>query len=301
MKAPFVLTFVVFASAGVQPLPAQFSPAFLQNDSYWGDGKAEVDFYDAQVMRDGQLRHGEMQMILAKTISSLPREPLDPSAAPLAAVPVVRLSQSLIIPRGIVNEQRASVLFFLLQGALLEADDVTTRADAIISSHVFLPPGAKELTIERSSPRGKVVFPLADQRPAIMPNELYPLPDQPPTMLRNELPLRVRMLDISKGSGEFQCRLIDPEPPGDTPMTGASSCKLTFKVQKQTVEVELPEEKGTNKFTVDRDFPFLLREWKTADGSNYHLKNSLKADYRKYLKEGDREKALKDPMLRHPD
>jgi hypothetical protein len=286
MKAPFALTLGLLASAALQSLHAQFSPAFLQNGSYWDDGKAEVDFYDAQVMRDGQLRHCEMQMILTKITASMPKDPQDPSAAPPPTVPVIRTSQSLTIPRGMVNEQRASALSFLLRGPLLTAEDVTARTGEIMSSYMFLLPGAKEITIERTSPRGKISFPLADQ---------------PPTMLRNELPLRVRMLDLSKESGEFEIRLIDPEPLWDTPMTGASSGKLSFKVQKRTIEIELREEKGTNKFTVDRDFPFLLREWRTADGSSYRLKNSLKADYQKYLKEGDREKALKDPMLRHPD
>ena len=51
-------------------------------------------------------------------------------------------------------------------------------------------------------------------------------------------------------------------------MTGASSCKLLFKVQARTIEVEVREGKETNKFIVDRDFPFLLREWKAADGTN---------------------------------
>jgi hypothetical protein len=286
MKAPIAVCFALLTSVAVPSGRAQFSPAFLQNDSYWGDGKAEVDFYDAQVMRDGQLRHCELQIILAKTTASMPREAQDPSAAPPQTVPVVRMFQSLTIPRGLVSEQRASVLLFLLPGPLLAADDVTTRADEIISSHVFLQPGAKEITIERSSPRGKISFPFAEQAT---------------TILRNELPLRVRMLDLSKESGEFECRLIDPEPPWDTPMTGASSCKVSFKAQTRTIEIELREEKATNKFTVDRDFPFLLREWKTADGSSYRLKKSLKADYQNYLKEGDREKALKDPLLGHPD
>ena len=35
-------------------LSAQFAPAFLQNESYWGDGKAEFNFYDAQIVREGQ-------------------------------------------------------------------------------------------------------------------------------------------------------------------------------------------------------------------------------------------------------
>jgi hypothetical protein len=44
-----------------------------------------------------------------------------------------------------------------------------------------------------------------------------------------------------------------------------------------------------------------LREWKGADGSSWKMKNSLRVDHSKYNKPGDRERALKDPMLRHPD
>ena len=32
---------------------AQFTPALLQNNSYWGDGKAEFNIYDAQIVRYG--------------------------------------------------------------------------------------------------------------------------------------------------------------------------------------------------------------------------------------------------------
>src|SRR4051812_29305376 len=50
---------------------AQFSPMLLQNDSYWGDGKAEFNLYDAQIMRDGAARPGEVLHVLV-------REPTDP-------------------------------------------------------------------------------------------------------------------------------------------------------------------------------------------------------------------------------
>ncbi len=281
-----LLRWPVFFLASLSPLQAQFAPAFLQNDSYWGDGKAEVDFYDAQVMRDGQPRHCELQIILAKGTLSIPKDPPDPSQKPPPIVPVIRMSQSMTIPRGLVNEQRASVLCFVLEGRLLAADSTITQPGDILWSHVFLRPDAKEITVETTSPREAMTFPLEEQTP---------------TILRNELPLRVRMLDLSKQSGEFECRLIDAEPPGETRIIGRSTCKVSFKTQPRTIEVELREEKVTNKFSVDRDFPFLLREWKAGDGSTYKLKNSLRADYQKYLKEGDREKALKDPMLRHPD
>jgi hypothetical protein len=58
---------------------------------------------------------------------------------------------------------------------------------------------------------------------------------------------------------------------------------------------------GTDRFLLDSDFPFLLREWNLADGSRLKMKYGLKADYWNYNKNGDRERALKNPMLRHPD
>ncbi len=50
---------------------AQFTPAFLQNNSYWGDGKAEFNIYDAQIARYGIPRPTEVLHILV-------REPFDP-------------------------------------------------------------------------------------------------------------------------------------------------------------------------------------------------------------------------------
>ncbi|HAF15667.1 MAG TPA: hypothetical protein DCK99_18620, partial [Blastocatellia bacterium] len=50
---------------------AQFTPIFLQNDSYWANGKAEFDIYDAQIVREGQPRPCEVLHILV-------REPFDP-------------------------------------------------------------------------------------------------------------------------------------------------------------------------------------------------------------------------------
>src|SRR6266404_674185 len=54
----------------VTNLSAQFTPAFLQNDSYWGDGKAEFNFYDAEIVREAQPRPCEVLHILV-------REPFD--------------------------------------------------------------------------------------------------------------------------------------------------------------------------------------------------------------------------------
>src|SRR5574337_868518 len=61
-------------AGGVTAAPfawAQFSPALFQNDSYWGDGKAEFDLFDARIVREGIARPCEVLHILV-------REPFDP-------------------------------------------------------------------------------------------------------------------------------------------------------------------------------------------------------------------------------
>ncbi|MEY2577091.1 MAG: hypothetical protein QOF80_2578, partial [Verrucomicrobiota bacterium] len=77
--------------------------------------------------------------------------------------------------------------------------------------------------------------------------------------------------------------------------------KISFKSTEREIDVAVEHAGGTDHFILDRDFPNLLREWKAADGSHLKMKRSLKVAYWNYNKPGDRERALADPMLRHPD
>jgi len=61
-----VIALAVILFGSVTKLSAQFTPAFLQNDSYWGDGKAEFNLYDAQIVREGQPRPCEVLHILVR-------------------------------------------------------------------------------------------------------------------------------------------------------------------------------------------------------------------------------------------
>ena len=77
--------------------------------------------------------------------------------------------------------------------------------------------------------------------------------------------------------------------------------RVNFKTSDRSIDVDVRHDAGTDRFVLDRDFPFLLRQWNAADGSRLKMKRSLKVAYWNYNKTGDREKALADPMLRHPD
>lgn len=117
----------------------------------------------------------------------------------------------------------------------------------------------------------------------------------------DELPLRVRTLDFTHAAGERELRLLTSVAHPERGPSEFKPAKISWKAGDRTTEVDLTHEGGRDHFTLDADFPFLLRRWDMADGTRLTMKNSLRINYADYLKEGDRERALKDPMLRHPD
>ncbi len=59
-KLSFCLFLAIFCLTNLASRSqAQFTSDFLQNGSYWNDGKAEFDLYDAQIVRYGQPRPTE--------------------------------------------------------------------------------------------------------------------------------------------------------------------------------------------------------------------------------------------------
>ncbi len=271
--------------------PAQFTPALLQNTSYWGDGRAEADFYNAEFVRDGQPRPCEVLIIftpgLVDPISLTPQ--LDPKQA--GALPVLRMNEVATVPRGLFNEQRSSnALWRLDYASLAQLSFVGNEGMGNVSKNVCENRGTDKTTWnyscdtqrgrvngqEISSPGGSLVF-------------------------YDELPLRVRMLDFSKPAGELEVPFVPTLAAPQKELGEIKPAKFSWKIGERSIEVNVRHAAGTDRFVLDRDFPFLLREWTAFDGSHLKLKNSLKVDYWNYGKNGDRERALKDPMLRHPD
>src|SRR6202035_2611570 len=97
---------------------AQFTPAFLQNNSYWNDGKAEFNIYDAQIARYGIPRPTEVLHILV-------REPVDPNAA--GAVAVLKLNQILHVPTGLYVYQQMHSNFWRVDNAQLLKFSLTSN------------------------------------------------------------------------------------------------------------------------------------------------------------------------------
>src|SRR3981081_856378 len=112
---------------GVSHALAQFSPALRQNNSDWGDGKAEFNIYDAQIARYGIPRACEVLHILV-------REPFDPKQLVKPdnpnqpdAIQVLKLNQILHVPTGLYVYQQMHSNFWRVDNSQLLKFSLTSN------------------------------------------------------------------------------------------------------------------------------------------------------------------------------
>lgn len=284
------ITFVIALALLAAKASGQFAPALLQNASYWQDGKSEIDFYNADFIRDGQHYQTELLLILTPDMvdPNLLTRVSDPKQP--GALPVIRMHQIVTIPRGLLIEQRSL-------GAIWRMDFMSLARLSLAGSDGN---GSVARSLTENRENNKVAWKYLGDSDQSKVNMTVPSPNGIAAFY-DELPLRVRTIDFSKSSGSFEIQLARSIANPKEEEIGFKPATVSYKVSERAINVEVKQEAAADQFVVDRDFPFLLREWKTSDGSQIKLKNSIKADPARYTKPGDRERALKDPMLRHPD
>ncbi|HEX8078274.1 MAG TPA: hypothetical protein VF511_10710 [Chthoniobacterales bacterium] len=280
--------FLVAVSTFATSAFAQFTPMLLQNDSYWGDGKAEFNIYDAQVARYGVPRPTEVLHILV-------REPMDPKQFVKSdnpnqpgAVPVLKLNQILHVPTGLYLYQQMHSNFWRVDNAQLQKFSLTSNDSCGNTFKEARREGDKFAYEFRTYWDGMA----GGKENVALPANGY---------FYDELPWLVRMLDFQKPSTPFEVQLAGSAINSKKDDFVFKPAKLSFKSTEREIDVAVEHAGGTDHFILDRNFPHLLRQWNAADGSRLKMKRSLKVAYWNYNKPGDREKALADPMLRHPD
>jgi hypothetical protein len=282
-RPPLLALFFLASSAF-----AQFTPALIQNNSYWGDGKAEFNIYDAQLVREGAPRPCEVLHILV-------REPFDPKQFVKSdkpnqpdAIAVLKLNQILHVPIGLfVSEQMHSNFWRVDNLQLLKFS--LTGDDSVGNTYKE---GRRENAGFSYEYRTYWDGMAGGKENVTLPANGY---------FYDELPWLVRTIDFQKPSTPFEVQLAGSVINSKKDSFAFKPAKISFKSTEREIDVAVDHTGGTDHFILDRDFPNLLRQWNAADGSRLKMKRSLKVAYWNYNKPGDREKALADPMLRHPD
>lgn len=269
------------------PAFAQFSPALLQNESYWADGKAEFNIYDAQIARYGVPRPCEVLHILVREPMDLKQfvKPENPNAD---AVQVLKLNQILHVPTGLYVYQQMHSNFWRVDNSLLLKFSLTSN-DSCGNTYKEARRGADAFAYEYHTYWDGMA---GGKENVVMPANGY---------FYDELPWLVRTIDFEKASAPFEVQLAGTIINSKKDSLVFKAAKISFKSTEREIDVAVEHAAGTDHFILDRDFPNLLRQWNAADGSRLKMKRSLKVAYWNYNKPGDREKALADPMLRHPD
>jgi hypothetical protein len=267
---------------------AQFTNALPQNNSYWGDGKAEFNIYDAQIIREGQPRACEAIHILV-------REPFDSKqfvkteGPPRAdTIAVLKLNQILHVPTGLYVWQQMHSNFWRVDNGQLFKFSLTSN-DSCGNTYKEARRTADALSYEYRTYWDT----MADGK------ENVTVPEN--GVFYDELPWRIRTLDFSKTTGELQIQLAPSAINSKKDSFLFKPAKISFTSKERTIELAVQHAGGADRFVLDRDGPHLLREWTAADGTHLKMKRNLKVDYWNYSKNGDRERALANPMLRQPD
>jgi hypothetical protein len=267
---------------------AQFSPALLQNNNYWGDGKAEFNIYAAEIVRYGTPRPCEVLHILV-------REPFDPKQLVKpddwkrpGIIPVLKLNQILHVPTGLYVYQQMHSSFWQVDNAQLLKFSLTSN-DSCGNTYKEARRAGDKFTYEYRTYWDGMA---AGSEEVAPPANGY---------FYDELPWLVRTIDFGKPSVPFEIQLAGSVINSKKDVFNFQPAKVSFTATERALDVAVEHAAGTDHFTLDRDPPHLLREWKAADGSHLKMKRNLKVDYWNYNKPGDRERALNDPMLRLPD
>ena len=266
---------------------AQFSPALLQNEHYWNDGKAEFSIYAAEIVRYGVPRPTEVLHILV-------REPFDPKQLVKPddwqrpdVVFVLKMNQILHVPTGLYVYQQMHSNFWRVDNGQLAKFSLTSN-DSCGNTYKEARRNGDHFTYEYRTYWDGMASGSEDVTP---PANGY---------FYDELPWLVRTIDFAK-TEPFEIQLAGTTIKPKKDSFKFEPAKVSFAAGQRAIEVTVEHAGGHDLFTLDRDPPHLLREWKAADGSHLKMKRNLKVDYWNYNKPGDRERALANPMLRLPD
>ncbi len=274
-------------SLGTSAALAQFNSAFIENGSYWNDGKSEFNIYDSQIVRYGQPRQTEILHILVREPFDLKQGVKPDDWQRPGTIPVLKMNQVLQIPTGLYVYGQMHSNFWRADNGRLAKFSLTSN-DSCGNTYKEARRSAEIFRYEwRTYWDGMAA---GSEKATLPPNGFF----------YDELPLRVRTIDFSKPEGDFEIQLAPTIIDSKIDKLAWKPAQVRYESTDRAIYVTVTHEGGSDRFMLDRDFPHLLRTWQAADGSQLRLKRSLKVDYWNYHGLGDRKRALMNRKLEHP-
>jgi hypothetical protein len=283
------LWLAVLLAGSVSVARAQFGTAWLHDEKYWGDGKAEFNLYDAQEVRYGAARPSEVIHILVREPFSQRELVKAEAGSKTGTYPVLKLNQILHVPTGLyVYQQMHSAFWRVDSGALIKATLTSNDSCGNTYKEFRALTGAAALFSGgwRYEWRTYWEGASAGEENVAAPKD---------AVFYDELPMRVRTIDFAKPGVPFAIHLapsVVRSKKDDVKFVAAS---VSWSRTGADLVVKVTAGALTDEFLLDGEPPYRLREWRKSDGGKLTLRRSLKIDYWNYNQPDGKARALAQP------
>jgi len=272
-KCALSLAFVLFVSVGAQPAELPIKTDFLKGNLL-DQGKAEVNIYDATLMKYGQARQGTVTQIWVK-------EPWDAKRGikwggeGSADFEVIKLNHVVSYATGMYRYEQMWSGFWKRDSAELVKWSLSHHeACGNTFKQARLSDGKAEYVHfsyfeNEGDGREELVIP-------------------PGAVFYDELPLKLRLL-VSVGLSEAFTVPLFPTVihPKAGPMKPNPATIRQIRSDNAEVEFEVKHLDGIDRFVFETNAPFKLLRWELADGGKLTLRKSLFTDYWNQNQPGD--------------
>lgn len=255
---------------------------------YWFDGKAEINFYNATIMRYGHPRDTKeiYHIIVAERHRTDQMVKADEWQRP-DLLPVLKFNFVLNFQTGIYTYHQMASIFFKQEDARVYKMTLTSNEWC---GNTF-----KEII----NFKGKHVLNFNSYFDGTGSGS-YPLPDEKDLVIYDGLPVQLRALKFEPGkilkfkmlSKQIDNNVKKPQVSEATLEIGSPEKIDTPAGEILTYPVVVKHPKGEDRLWFEAEFPNRMIKWMTFDGSQYLLRATEKLQYWKLNKPGG-EKYLK--------
>ncbi len=266
---PFVLLAVTSGAVAQSP----FTDRLMQDESLWGDGKAEVSVFTAREKRYGVLRDTEVRHIAVRE-DFAPQEQVKANdwRAP-GTYRVIKFNQIITVPTGTYRyDQGHSAYWRVRDGRLIKFASTTNDSCGLSYKQGNLLADAwryraftywenmSEVDTTAAAPAGALFY--------------------------DELPFKLRTLDWGKVT-LFEAPLM--ESVIDSKADSLAWAPAAFAIERTPDgwRVTVKHPRGTDRLTFDRASPHTLRRWLRWDGSSLERKHVISLPYWELNQAGD--------------
>lgn len=244
-------------------------------NSYWFDGKAEINFYDATIMRYGQRRETSevYQIVVAEKHRTDQRVKADDWRKP-NLLPVLKFNFVVNFQTGIYTYHQMASIFFNQESAHVYKMTLTSNEWCGNTFKEYINFDGKILLNFNSYFDGTG-------------NGSYELPKQKDLILYDGLPVQLRSLKFQPGK-TISLKLLSRQITNNAQKPEVSNAKLevgkiatltTKEGEVQAYLVTVHHDRGQDQFWFEAEFPNRMIKWTTYDGSEYLLRATTKLKY----------------------